>query len=279
MRKKDKPIYFKTDEEIEQMRLSCDLVSRTLALVAETLREGLTGAELDRVAETFIRDHKGIPVFKGYSGFPGSLCISKNEAIVHGVPTKDPFKEGDIVSVDCGTSLNGWVGDCAYTFVIGRTSPEVAKLLRTTNESLYKGIEQARAGMRIGDISHAIQRYCESQRYGVVRELVGHGVGRDLHEAPEVPNYGKKGSGLFLKNGLVIAIEPMVNLGTRNVKYLKDNWTIVTADRKPSAHFEHTIVVRPRQAEILTTHQFIEDAIKKNSELFNISEKMATFAA
>jgi methionyl aminopeptidase len=279
MRKKDKIVYYKTDEEVEEMRGSCDLVSRTLGLVAATLREGLTGLELDKAAETFIRDNKGTPVFKGYGGFPGTLCISKNAAVVHGIPDKTPFKLGDIVSIDCGTNLNGWVGDCAFTFIIGQTTPEALQLLRTTQEALYKGIAQAYAGQRVGDISYAIQRHCESKRYGVVRDLVGHGVGRNLHEAPEVPNFGKRGSGPVLKNGLVIAIEPMVNLGTKDVRQSNDKWTIITADRKPSAHFEHSVVVRPKQAEILTTHQYIQDAIKKNSELYDISEKIPTFAA
>lgn len=279
MRKKDKIIYYKTDEEVEEMRFSCDLVSRTLGLVAETLREGLTGLELDRAAEKFIRDHAATPVFKGYGGFPGTLCISKNAAVVHGIPDNTPFKYGDIVSIDCGTNLNGWVGDCAYTFIVGETTPEALALLRTTNQALYKGIEQAYVGQKVGDISFAIQRFCESKRYGVVRDLVGHGVGRKLHEAPEVPNFGKRGNGPVLKNGLVIAIEPMINMGTKDVTYSKDKWTVLTADRKPSAHFEHSVVVRAKQAEILTTHKYIEAAIKKNSELFDISEKMSTFAA
>ncbi len=276
---KDKPIYYKTDEEIALMRLTGDLVSRTLGFVGETLREGLTGIELDRKAEQFIRDNGGRPVFKGYNGFPGTLCISRNEVVVHGVPDNKPFKAGDIISIDCGTYLNDFVGDCAYTFVIGHTTPQVEHLLLTTREALYKGIEQATAGMRVGDISHAIQYYCEKNRYGVVRDLVGHGVGRKLHEAPEVPNYGKRGKGVVLKTGLTLAIEPMINMGTKDVKQLRDGWTIVTGDLKPSAHFEHSVVVRPKQAEILTTYEYIETAIKNNSELYVISKKIPTFAA
>lgn len=277
--KKEKPIYYKTEEEIALMRTSGELVSRTLAFVAETLREGLTGLELDRKAEAFIRDHGGRPVFKGYNGFPATLCISRNEVVVHGVPDNKPFKAGDIISVDCGTYLNDFVGDCAYTFVVGHTTPEIERLLLTTRESLYKGIEQAVSGSRVGDISYAIQSYCESRRYGVVRDLVGHGVGRQLHEAPEVPNFGKRGKGVLLKEGLTLAIEPMINMGTREVRQLSDGWTIVTNDRKPSAHFEHSIVVRQKQAELLTTHEYIEAAIKNNSELYVISQKIPTFAA
>ena len=279
MRKKDKIIYYKTEEEIDEMRPSCDLVSQTLGFVASMLREGITGAEVDKAAEAFIRDHKATPAFKGLYGCPSSLLISKNQAVVHGIPDKTPFRYGDILSIDCGTNLNGWVGDCAYTFVIGQTTPEILQLLRTTNQALYKGIEQAYSNMRVGDISFAIQRHCESRRYGVVRDLVGHGVGRSLHEAPEVPNFGKRGNGPLLKAGMVIAIEPMINMGTREVRHAKDNWTILTADGKPSAHYEHTVTVRPQKAEILTTHQYIEAATKKNSELFDISEKMTTFAA
>jgi methionyl aminopeptidase len=276
---KSKTIFYKTDEEVAAMRPSCDLVSQTLGYVASILREGLTGAELDKAAEIFIRDHHATPVFKGLYGFPATLCISMNEAVVHGIPSKIPFKVGDIISVDCGTFLNGWVGDCAYTFVIGQTSTAVAQLLRVTNEALYKGIEQAKVGNRIGDISAAVQTHCEKNRYGVVRELCGHGVGKVIHEAPEVPNFGKRGNGIVLRNGLVIAVEPMVNMGTRNVRQLGDKWTIITADRKPSAHFEHSLVVRPNAPEILTTHSYIEAAIKKNSELYEISQKIPTFAA
>ncbi len=278
MANKEKTVYYKTDEEVALMRTSGDLVSRTLGFVGETLREGLTGLEIDRKAEEFIRDNGGRPVFKGYNGFPGTLCISRNEVVVHGVPDNKPFKAGDIVSIDCGTYLNDFVGDCAYTFVIGYTTPAIEHLLVTTRESLYKGIEQAIVGMRVGDISFAVQSHCEKHRYGVVRDLVGHGVGRKLHEAPEVPNYGKRGKGVVLKNGLTLAIEPMINMGTREVKQLKDGWTIVTRDLKPSAHFEHSIVVRPNKAEILTTHEYIETAIKNNPELYAISQKIPTFA-
>jgi methionyl aminopeptidase len=274
-----KKIIYKTDEEVALMRQSCLLVSKTLAYCGEILKSGMTGLELDKAAETFIRDNGGIPVFKGYRGFPGTLCISLNESVVHGIPNKTPFKDGDVVSIDCGTYLHNFVGDSAYTFAIGNVSPAVIKLLETTNESLYKGIQKAVIGMRIGDISAAIQDFCEKEHgYGVVRELVGHGVGRDLHEAPEVPNFGRKGNGLLLQNGLVIAIEPMVNMGTRNVKQHRDGWTITTADNKPSAHFEHTVCVRAKQADILTDHSFVEKAVENNAELAKISKKSTTFA-
>ncbi len=276
---KSKQIFYKTDHEIALMRLSCTLVSQTLAYVGSILRAGMTGLELDAAAEAFIRDHKATPVFKGYNGFPGSLCISINEQVVHGIPTKNPFQIGDIVSIDCGTFLNGFVGDSAYTFVIGATDIAIEQLLVVTNESLYKGIEQAYDGQRVGDISYAVQQHCEKHKFGVVRDLVGHGVGRNLHEAPEIPNFGKRGKGVVLRSGLTIAIEPMINLGTKDVRTLRDNWTIITADKKPSAHFEHTILICPKKAEILTNHIIIQEAIKKNSELYVIQQKIPTFAA
>jgi len=262
-------IFYKTEEEIELIRQSCLVVSQVLALVAEKIRPGISGADIDKMAEELIRDHKGVPSFKGFNGFPATLCVSVNECVVHGIPTKEQeFKDGDVVSVDCGVFLNGFHGDSAYTFALGEVSPEVMDLLRVTRMSLYKGIEQAVVGKRMGDVSFAIQHYAEREhRYGVVRELVGHGLGRDLHEAPEVPNYGKRGSGPMLKEGLVIAIEPMVNLGKKEVKTAKDGWTILSKDLKPSAHFEHSLAIRKDQADILSDHTGVEIAVRVNPNL------------
>lgn len=256
----NKPVY-KTDDEIELIRESSLLVGKTLAELASMIRPGITCLELDKRAEEFIKDHNAYPGFLGYSGFPNSICASINSAVVHGIPTNAPLNEGDIVSVDIGVLKNGYWGDSAYTFPVGEVSPEVKKLLDVTKESLYLGIEQAIAGKRIGDIGYAVQTYAEANGYGVVRELVGHGVGKSLHEAPEVPNFGRRGSGMQMLEGLVIAIEPMINLGTKNVKQMKDGWTIQTADGKPSAHYEHTIVVRKNKAEILSTFELIEQAL------------------
>ncbi len=266
-------IYYKTKEDIECIRESCLLVSKTLAHVASILKPGITGKKIDTEAETFIRDHKAKPGFKGYNGFPATLCISPNEAIVHGIPTDKPFVETDIISIDCGSYLNGFFGDSAFTFAMPEVDEEIMKLLVTTNESLYKGIEQAIIGNRIGDISNAIQSHNEEKNYNVVRELVGHGIGQNLHEAPEVPNFGKKGRGKRIKDGLVIAIEPMINLGTKAVKQSDDGWTIVTKDGKPSAHYEHTIAVTQEGSDILSNHDLIVAAIKNNSEIKNISLK------
>lgn len=265
-------IFYKTDEEIELIRQSCLVVSKVLALVGEMIKPGITGAVIDKAAEELIRDHGGVPSFKGYNGFPATLCVSVNECVVHGIPTKEQeFHDGDVVSVDCGVFLNDFHGDAAYTFALGEVAPEVMTLLKTTRESLYKGIEQAVAGKRLGDISFAIQHYAEREhRYGVVRELVGHGVGHDLHEAPEVPNYGKRGSGPILKEGLVIAIEPMVNLGKKDVKTARDGWTVLAKDNKPSAHFEHTVAIRKDKADILSTHTGVEAAILKNPNVQSI---------
>lgn len=256
----NKPVY-KTDDEIELIRESSLLVGKTLAELASMIRPGITCLELDKRAEEFIKDHNAYPGFLGYSGFPNSICASINSAVVHGIPTNAPLNEGDIVSVDIGVLKDGYWGDSAYTFPVGEVSPEVKKLLDVTKESLYLGIEQAIAGKRIGDIGHAVQSYAEANGYGVVRELVGHGVGKSLHEAPEVPNFGRRGTGMQMLEGLVIAIEPMINLGTKNVKQMKDGWTIQTADGKPSAHYEHTIVVRKNKAEILSTFELIEQAL------------------
>jgi len=252
-------IYLKTEEEIEIMRMSSLLVCATLSEIATILKPGISGLALDKKAEEFIRDHNAIPAFKGFHGFPASLCISINEQVVHGIPSKEPIKAGDVVSVDCGVCLNGFYGDSAYTFVVGEVSADVLQLLRVTIESLELGIQEAKFGNRVGDISQAIQDHTEGKYgYGVVRELVGHGIGKQLHEPPEIPNFGKKGRGLVLKEGLVIAIEPMINLGTRRVKQLKDGWTMVTQDKKPSAHFEHTVAVHADRTEILTSHEEIE---------------------
>lgn len=255
-------IYYKTAEEIELIRKSSLLVARTLAEVAKHIKPGVSGLELDAIAYEFIRDHGGVPAFKGYGGFPNSLCISPNEQVVHGIPTNKPFNEGELISVDCGVLLNEFYGDSAYTFSIGEVSEEIKRLMRVTKESLYKGIEQAVVGKRIGDISFAIQQHCEKAGFGVVRELVGHGIGRSLHEAPEVPNFGKRGSGLKLQEGLVIAIEPMVNMGTKQVKHGKDGWTIRAADGKMSAHYEHTIAIQKGKAEILSSFEFVEEVLE-----------------
>ncbi len=265
-------IQIKTREEIEIQRKSALLVSATLSEVATFLKPGITTLAIDKMAEGFIRDHGGVPSFKGYgpknNSFPFSLCISVNEAVVHGFPSDYELKDGDIVSVDCGVYMNGFHGDSAYTFAIGNVAPEVLKLLRVTKQSVYKGVEQAFEGNRVGDISYAIEQYTNGAHgYGVVRELVGHGVGRNLHEPPNVPNYGRRGDGKRLKEGMVLAIEPMINLGTRNIDQLSDGWTIVTSDRKPSAHFEHTTWVRKLTGEPLSSFEVIEKAEEANKEL------------
>jgi methionyl aminopeptidase len=255
---------YKTEEEIELIRASARILARAHGEVAALIREGITTKELDERAEEVIRDFGGKPSFKGYNNFPAALCISTNSVVVHGFPSKYALKSGDIVSIDCGVFLNGYHADSAYTYGVGEIEPAVQALLDATKASLYLGIEQAVAGNRMGDVSYAIQNYVERKGYGVVRELVGHGVGRNLHEKPDVPNYGKRGSGPQLQPGLVIAIEPMVNLGTKNVVQEADGWTIRTKDRKPSAHFEHTVVVRKGQAEILTSFEYIEQAIAQH---------------
>lgn len=258
-------IYIKTDEEIELIRQSSILVGKTLAQVAELIQPGVTTLELDRRAEEFIRDHGGIPAFLGYSGFPNTLCMSPNSQVVHGIPNNDPLKDGDIVSVDCGVLMNGFFGDSAYTFCVGEVAEETRRLLEVTKESLYLGIEQSIHGNRVGDIGYAVQTHCEKNGYSVVRELVGHGVGRKLHESPEVPNYGKKGSGPMLKSGMVIAIEPMVNQGVKQIIFERDGWTTRTKDGKMSAHFEHTLAIRQGKAEILSTFEYIEQVLNRKS--------------
>lgn len=264
-------VELKSVEEIEVMRQSALMVSKTLGLMAEMIEPGITPLQLDKRAEEFIRDNGGVPVFKGYNGFPNALCISPNEVVVHGIPDNKPLKEGDIISVDCGVKLNGFVGDHAYTFAVGEIKPEVQKLLQVTLESLYKGIEQIKRGNRMGDLSFAIQDYAEKHGYGVVRELIGHGVGRKLHEPPEVPNFGKRGRGPLFVDGMVLAIEPMINMGTKNVKQLRDGWTIVTHDGKPSAHYEHDVAVVNGEPVILSSFAYVEEALaKKGSLVFKV---------
>jgi methionyl aminopeptidase len=254
-------VRIKTDEEVELIRLSSLLVGRTLAEVAARVQPGVTTLELDAVAEAFIRDHGAEPGFKGYGGFPNTLCMSVNEAVVHGIPNDKPLQNGDVLSVDCGVLMNGFYGDSAYTFEVGDVSAEVHALLETTKECLNLAIEQAVVGKRIGDIGYAVQQHAEARGYGVVRELVGHGLGRELHEAPEVPNYGRRGNGPRLMNGMVLAIEPMINLGGKEVGQAEDGWTIVTRDGKVSAHFEHDVVVRDGKADVLSSFKDIEDIL------------------
>lgn len=255
-------IHYRTDKEIELLRQAALLVGKTLGEVGKHIRPGIRTIELDKIAEEFIRDHGAEPAFKGYEGFPGSLCISVNEQVVHGIPSNYELRDGDIVSVDCGTILNGYVGDSAYTFTVGEVSEEIKLFLQRSKESLYKGIEQAIAGNRIGDIGYAVQTYVEQYGYGVVRELVGHGVGRKLHEDPQVPNYGKRGTGTKLSEGMVIAIEPMITLGNKAILQERDGWTITTRDRKPAAHFEHDVAIRNGKAEILSSFEWIEEINK-----------------
>ena len=257
-------IIYKSAEEIELIRLSSLLVGKTLAEVALHLRPGITTAKLDEIAERFIRDHGAVPSFKGYQGYKASLCISINEEVVHGIPGKREVKEGDIVSIDCGVYMNGYHGDSAYTFPVLVSDHDSLKLLRVTLSCLEVGIQKAKSTNRVGDISAAIQEMAERHGYGVVRELVGHGVGKSLHEKPEVPNYGKKGSGALLKPGMTLAIEPMINRGTKNVKQLGDGWTVITTDMKNSAHFEHTIAVTNGEPDILSSFIEIEIAKEKN---------------
>ena len=255
-------VHYKTEEEIALMKESGEILSRTHGEIAKEIKPGIKTSVLDKIAEEYIKDNGGIPSFKDYNGFPYSLCISLNENVVHGFPSEVELKEGDIVSIDCGVFYKGYHSDSAYTYPIGKVSREKAELLKVTKESLYKGIEQAVAGNRIGDIGFAVQHYVESFGFSVVRELVGHGLGKDLHEAPEVPNYGKRGRGSKIRSGLVIAIEPMVNLGRKNVVQEADGWTIRTADRMPSAHFEHTVAVFEDRTEMLTTHKYLEENFK-----------------
>ncbi len=239
------------------------LVSRTLAEVARHIKPGVTTLYLDRIAEEFIRDHNAVPAFKGYGGFPNTLCTSVNDEVVHGIPSGYELKEGDIISIDCGATLNGWVGDSAFTFAVGEIKEEIRSLLDFTRASLEEGVKSAIAGNRIGDVSNAVQSKAESGGYSVVRELVGHGIGKKMHEPPEVPNFGKKGSGPKMEKGLVICIEPMINLGKKETLQMSDGWTIKTADGKPSAHFEYAVAVNKGKADVLTTFDFIEEVLSK----------------
>jgi methionyl aminopeptidase len=268
----------KTREQIELMRESALIVSRTLGEVAKLIKPGVTPLELDKVAEEYIRSQGAVPGFLGYGGFPNSLCTSVNDQVVHGIPTDEPLKEGDIISVDCGSIKNGYYGDHAFTFAVGEISDEVNKLLQVTEESLYLGIKQICSGNRIGDVGYAVQQHAEKHGYGVVRELVGHGLGTVMHEDPELPNYGRRGHGKKMKEGLVLAIEPMINMGTEKVMQLDDGWTIVTQDNKPSAHFEHDVAIVGGKPEILSTFKYvyealgIEDPFKKNQPFYQLEK-------
>jgi methionyl aminopeptidase len=253
----------KTDEEVGLLRESNLLVSRTLAEIARHINPGITTLYLDKIAEEYIRDHSAIPAFLGYGGFPKTLCTSVNEEVVHGIPSDYRLKEGDIVSIDCGVILDGWYGDSAYTFPVGEISEEVKRLLDFTKASLLEGVKAAVSGNRVGDISYAVQIKAESGGFSVVRELVGHGIGRKLHEAPEVPNFGKQGTGPKMEKGLVICIEPMINMGVKETIQMSDGWTVKTADGKPSAHFEYAVAVNKGEADVLTTFEFIEEVLNK----------------
>ena len=256
-------LYLKTDEEVGLLRESNMLVSRTLAEVAKLIKPGVTTLYLDRIAEEFIRDNNAIPAFKGYGGFPNTLCTSVNDEVVHGIPSDYELREGDIISVDCGATLNGWVGDSAFTFAVGEINEAVRRLLDFTRASLEEGVKAAIAGNRVGDVSFAVQSKAESGGYSVVRELVGHGIGKKMHEPPEVPNFGRKGTGPKMEKGLVICIEPMINLGKKETLQMADGWTIKTADGKPSAHFEYAVAVNKGQADVLTTFDLIDEVLSK----------------
>ena len=262
-------IVLKTLEEIELMRESALIVSRTLGMLASEIKPGVSTLKLDGLAETFLRDHKAEPGFLGLYDFPNTLCMSPNSQVVHGIPSKELLKEGDIISIDCGALKNGFYGDHAYTFAVGEIDPTVERLLKVTKASLYKGIDKFREGNRIGDMAYAIQHHCEKEGYGVVRELVGHGLGKIMHEGPEVPNYGKRGQGKKIQEGMVLAIEPMINGGTHRIKQLKDGWTILTADGEASAHFEHDVALINGKPELLSTFQYIYEAlgIKSDEEM------------
>ena len=262
-----KKIILKSFEEIELMRESAQLVSKTLGILAKEIKPGITTLYLDKIAEEFIRDNDAEPGFLGMYDFPNTLCVSPNYEVVHGIPNKKPLQDGDIISIDCGVLKNGFYGDHAYTFKIGEVTHEIQKLLDTALESLYLGIREFKEGNRVGDISYAIQKHNESNGYGVVRELVGHGLGKDLHESPEIPNFGKKGNGKKFVNGMVIAIEPMINMGTEKVNFLSDGWTVETADKLPSVHFEHDVAMINGKPLLLSTFDFIYDALGiKSSE-------------
>jgi len=267
-------IYIRSDEEIELIKISAQILGKAHAEVAKLVRPGITTKELDKVAETFIKDNGGSP-FLGYNKFPASLCISVNDVVVHGIPGRYEVRDGDIISIDCGVKLNGYHSDSAYTYPVGAVSPAVRRLLARTKESLYMGVEKAVEGNRVGDVGYAIQTYAEKFGYSVVRELVGHGVGQSLHEAPEVPNYGKRGQGPKLHEGMILAIEPMINFGKKAIVQERDGWTIRTVDRKPSAYFEHTVAVRKGKAEILTTFEYIEAVTANTSLMVDTPEMVA----
>lgn len=254
-------IYLKTPEELELMRKACELASHTMGQVAREVAPGVTTHRLDTIAREFILDNGGRPACLGYGGFPGTVCIEVNETVVHGFPSNYTLRDGDIVGVDLVAELNGYNGDMCYTFPVGDVDPKVLDLCRTTKESLYKGIEAAREGKRIGDIANAVQTYCERRGYTVVREMCGHGIGRKMHESPEVPNFGRRGTGPLLKAGMCICIEPMINLGSRNIVIESDGWTCRTKDRKPSAHYEHTLAIHADSTEVMTTFDYIREAL------------------
>ncbi|MCG2460482.1 type I methionyl aminopeptidase [Flavobacteriaceae bacterium F89] len=259
-------IKIKSPEEIELMRESALVVSKTLGMLASEIKPGVNALYLDNLAEDFIRSQGAEPGFLGMYDFPNTLNMSPNAQVVHGIPNKDPLKDGDIISVDCGAYKNGFYGDHAYTFEVGEVAPEIKKLLQVTKESLYIGIREFKKGNRVGDVGYAIQNYCENHGYGVVRELVGHGLGKKLHESPEMPNYGKRGRGKRFLEGMVVAIEPMINMGTHRIKQLKDGWTILTADGQPSAHFEHDVALVNGRPELLSTFQYIYEALGIESD-------------
>lgn len=259
-------INYRNSEQIELIRLSCQLVSKTLAEVAKVIEPGIKTIYLNNIAETFIRDNGGIPAFLNYNGFPYSLCISLNNQVVHGFPGKHELIPGDLVSIDCGVVMNKFYGDSAYTFSVGEPREDVKLLMQVTQECLKLGVAKAVSGMRIGDVGFAVQEYAEKYHFGVVKELVGHGVGTKLHEKPEVPNYGKKGSGIKLEEGMVIAIEPMINAGRAGVRFWDDGWTVSTSDGKPSAHYEHTVAIKKGKADILTTFDYIEEVLKEKNK-------------
>ena len=257
-------IKYKSDAEIELIKLSALLVGQTLGEVAKHIRPGIPLIHLDRIAEEFIRDHHGIPSFKGYDGFPASLCLSVNDVVVHGIPSNEVLNEGDIISVDCGAILNGYHGDYAYTFEVGEVSEDVHMLVERTKESLYVGIEAAKEGNHIGDISHAVESYIRPFHYGIVEELCGHGIGTSMHEKPDIPNYGRPGVGPLIKRGMVFCIEPMICLGRRRIYMDNDGWTIHTYDRKPAAHFEHQLAVTENGTEVISTYKYIEEALNNS---------------
>ncbi|PID68734.1 MAG: type I methionyl aminopeptidase [Flavobacteriales bacterium] len=259
-------IKIKTKDQIELIRGSALIVSKTLGMLAKEVKPGVTTLYLDKLAEEFIRDHGAEPGFLGLYGFPNTLCMSPNAQVVHGFPTDKPLENGDIISIDCGAKKNGFYGDHAYTFEVGEVAEDIQQLLKVTKESLYKGIAQFRSGNRVGDVGYAVQHYCEQYGYGVVRELVGHGLGRKMHEDPEMPNYGRRGRGKKFREGMVVAIEPMINMGTHRVKQLKDGWTILTLDGKPSAHFEHNVAIVDGKPELLSTFKYIYEALGITSD-------------